>query len=135
MPDRGDDSLMASKEWRLLSEDERLFARRLVAALGFEPYPLFFEGADGVLEKLVAKGLAEAGPSLRPAVAATGYRLSEKGWALVSANWAIGVPPGSKARTESARPNGHKPAAGPRGPASPRARPPIPEPCASGPRR
>ena len=126
--------MIASKEWRLLSEDERLFARRLVAALGFEPYPLFFEGADIVLGKLVAKGLAEAGPSLRPAVAATGYRLSERGWALVSANWAIGVPArGTKVPAATVRPNGRKTAARPRGSASPRARSSLVEPCASGP--
>ena len=123
----------ASKAWLLLSEDERLFARRLVAALGFEPYPLFFDGAEIVLHKLVAKGLAEAGPSLRPAVAAIGYRLSEKGWALVSANWAIGgAAPSVKA--PAVRQNGRKAATRPRRPALPCARSPSLEPCASDPR-
>jgi hypothetical protein len=32
------------------------------------------------VECLIAKGLAEEGPSRRPTIAETGYRLTEKGW-------------------------------------------------------
>ena len=79
--------MMSSEEWLLLTEEERVLARRLiVAANGFEPYPAFFEGANRVLKRLVAKGVAEAGPSNRPAVAAVGYRLTDKGWNIVSAS-------------------------------------------------
>jgi hypothetical protein len=83
--------LPGSKVWLELSEDGRVLARRLVAALGYEPYPMFFDGAAAVLETLMAKGLVQAGPSLRPAVGAIGYRLTDKGWDLVSANWAFGA--------------------------------------------
>ena len=93
-PAEGADPLGASEEWLLLTEDERFLARRLVAALDFEPYPACFEGAAILLDALIARGLAESGPSLRPAVGAVGYRLTPSGWALVSANWAFAPPTG-----------------------------------------
>ena len=81
--------MTGSEDWLKLSEAERILARRLiVAANDFEPYPAFFEGARYILQSLVAKGVAEAGPSKRPAVAATGYRLTDKGWNIV-----MGGPP------------------------------------------
>ncbi|MDT9599323.1 hypothetical protein [Sphingosinicella rhizophila] len=62
-----------------LTKAERVALRRLVLALDdFEPYGARIVAEDA-LSSLVRKGLAEAGPSNRPAVGAVGYRLTGQG--------------------------------------------------------
>ena len=52
----------------------------------FEPYPKFIIAAY-ILQSLIEKGLVERGPSLRPAVDATGYRLTEMGCRILRQVW------------------------------------------------
>lgn len=49
------------------------------AADKFEPFVGRMIGAS-VLDRVIASGLVEKGPSCRPAVGAVGYRLTSDGW-------------------------------------------------------
>lgn len=49
------------------------------AGADFEPF-VGCMVAPKVLERVVAEGLVETGPSCRPAVGRIGYRLTLKGW-------------------------------------------------------
>jgi hypothetical protein len=72
---------------QLLLKDERRALKAIAFALDqFEPFMLRLIPPN-VLDRLVAKDLAERGPSFRPAVAPVGYRLSASGWALVRKIW------------------------------------------------
>ena len=52
----------------------------------FEPYPKFMMAAS-ILQSLIEKGLVECGPSIRPAVDATGFRLTEMGCRILRQVW------------------------------------------------
>ncbi len=72
-----------------LGFDKLLSLRSIAFAQGaFEPFPAAII-PEPVLEVLVEVGMVEAGPSCRPAVALTGYRLTAEGWQVACANWSI----------------------------------------------
>lgn len=50
----------------------------------FEPLLLWLI-EPRVLDRMVASGVVEVGPSCRPAIAPIGYRLSDQGWKLLKA--------------------------------------------------
>ena len=52
----------------------------------FEPFPRFIMAAS-ILHALIEKGLVECGPSIRPAVDATGFRLTEMGCRILRQVW------------------------------------------------
>ena len=52
----------------------------------FEPFPKFIF-AWPILQSLIDKGLVERGPSFRPAVDATGFRLTEMGCRVLRQIW------------------------------------------------
>ena len=67
---------------------ERDAVRKMACATEeFEPYPQFIIGAS-VLQSLIERGLVERGPSIRPAVDAAGFRLTEAGWSILLRIWA-----------------------------------------------
>jgi len=68
---------------KLLSVRSIAFAQR-----SFEPYPAAII-PQPVLNALVEVGIVEAGPSCRPAVSPTGYRLTDEGWQVACANWSV----------------------------------------------
>lgn len=77
------------EEWQGLTGHDKQAIKKLRAALNdFEPLAKFAGLGPKMVESLIAKGLAEAGPSSRPAVAAEGYRLTDKGW--LASEWCAG---------------------------------------------
>ena len=75
-----------------LSRDKLVSVRSIAfAQRSFEPFPAAIIPRQ-VLDSLVDAGIAEAGPSCRPAVAPTGYRLTHEGWQVACANWAVRRP-------------------------------------------
>jgi hypothetical protein len=68
---------------KLLSVRSIAFAQR-----SFEPFPAAIIPRP-VLESLVDVGIVEAGPSCRPSVSPTGYRLTDAGWRVACANWSV----------------------------------------------
>ena len=52
----------------------------------FEPFPKFIF-ASSILQSLIDKGLVERGPSFRPAVDETGFRLTEMGCRILRQIW------------------------------------------------
>lgn len=72
-----------------LGYDKLLSVRSIAfAQSSFEPFPAAIIPRP-VLESLVDVGIVEAGPSCRPAVSHTGYRLTDDGWQVAFANWSI----------------------------------------------
>jgi hypothetical protein len=70
-----------------LSESLKHGLRALaIADEQFEPFVDWVVDV-GVLADLVTLGLAEAGPSSRPAVGELGYRLTDSGWDLFDDFW------------------------------------------------
>ena len=61
--------------------------RKLAFSLdAFEPFPAIIIPAS-TLDQLMEEKLVEAGPSCRPTVAPTGYRLTEDGWRVARSRW------------------------------------------------
>jgi hypothetical protein len=52
----------------------------------FEPFPAAIIPASK-LDQLIEENLVEAGPSCRPNVGPTGYRLTENGWRVARDRW------------------------------------------------
>jgi hypothetical protein len=77
---------MASASQQLLKDEKRALKAVAFALDKFEPFTLRLI-PENVLHRLVAKDLAERGPSFRPSVAPVGYRLSAAGWELVRKIW------------------------------------------------
>ena len=72
-----------------VTEDELRSVKKVALALDlFEPYPQTVLSKTE-LNRLVRSGLVESGPSCRPNVDATGYRLTPRGWRLTEANWGV----------------------------------------------
>lgn len=70
----------------LTHEDVKSLKRIAFAVDKFEPYPGSLIAPDA-LARLAAAGMIEAGPSCRPAVAPTGYRLTDRGWRIADRRW------------------------------------------------
>ena len=70
----------------LTPEDVQSLKRVAFAADRFEPYPGCMI-APAALGRLAAAGMIESGPSCRPAVAPTGYRLTDRGWRIARSRW------------------------------------------------
>ncbi len=69
------------------TEEEMRSVKKLAFALNqFEPYPRTIL-SDAELSRLVRAGLVESGPSCRPHVDATGYRLTQRGWRFTETHW------------------------------------------------
>ena len=69
------------------TEEELRSVKKLAFALNrFEPYPRTIL-SDAELSRLMHAGLVESGPSCRPHVDATGYRLTQRGWRFTEAHW------------------------------------------------
>lgn len=71
----------------LSPEDVQSLKRVAFAADRFEPYPGCMV-APAALDRLADAGMVERGPSCRPAVASTGYRLTARGWRVTHERWA-----------------------------------------------
>jgi hypothetical protein len=71
----------------LTPEDVQSLKRVAFAADRFEPYPGYMI-APATLNRLANAGMVESGPSCRPAVAPTGYRLTARGWRVTQERWA-----------------------------------------------
>lgn len=71
----------------LSPEDVQSLKRVAFAADRFEPYPGCMV-ATATLDRLAAAGMVESGPSCRPAVSPTGYRLTDRGWRVAQDRWA-----------------------------------------------
>jgi hypothetical protein len=68
-------------DWAHLTGQNKIAIGKLAAALDdFEPIAKFSGLGQAGIENLIAKGLAEEGPSCRPSTAQFGYRLTKKGW-------------------------------------------------------
>lgn len=70
---------MGARVSRLTRDEVRALTASACADDGFEPFVGRIVDAE-VLERVVASGLVETGPSCRPAVGQIGYRLTDKGW-------------------------------------------------------
>ena len=67
--------------WRDLTGRDAAAIKKLAGALNnFEPLAKFSMPGPVMVRSLIDKGLAEAGPCSRPAVAEVGYRLTKKDW-------------------------------------------------------
>jgi hypothetical protein len=70
-----------------ISRAEKKAMRGMAFAIEeFEPFPKFIF-AWPILQSLIDKGLVERGPSFRPAVDATGFRLTEMGCRILRQVW------------------------------------------------
>ena len=70
-----------------LSPVEKRCLRTLAFALDqFEPF-VALSVPERTLRRLMDEGLAAEGPSLRPAVAPRGYKLTDRGWDTVRQVW------------------------------------------------
>lgn len=70
-----------------ISQAEQTGLRRMACAIeDFEPYPQFIIDPS-TLQALIERGLVEQGPSNRPAVDATGFRLTRPGCDLLMRIW------------------------------------------------
>ena len=77
----------------LTHQEARALNASAFAAEDFEPFvSRIVEGE--VLDKMIARGLVEAGPSCRPAVGNIGYRLTAKGWVKFNRAGSRQVEPG-----------------------------------------
>ena len=59
--------------------ESRTLIAAAVAAEAFEPFIAWLVD-QAVLDSMIERGVLEAGPSCRPSVGKTGYRLTSKGW-------------------------------------------------------
>ena len=71
----------------LTPEDVQSLKRVAFAVDRFEPFPGCMI-APATLSRLTEVGMIESGPSCRPAVAPTGYRLTDSGWRVARERWA-----------------------------------------------
>ena len=78
--DEGMAHMLSRKEPRALTDAElHALNASAVAAEDFEPFVGRIIDTD-VLDRVIEKGLVEAGPSCRPTVGKIGYRLTADGW-------------------------------------------------------
>ena len=71
-----------------LTHEEVQSLKRLAFAVDrFEPFPGCMI-APATLNGLAEAGMVEFGPSCRPAVSSTGYRLTDSGWRVARERWA-----------------------------------------------
>lgn len=69
----------SERRMRLTKSEVHALNASACAGLDFEPFVGRIIEPE-ILDRVVAAGLVEEGPSCRPAVGRTGYRLTDRGW-------------------------------------------------------